>query len=47
MVELAFTYVKQKFDRDLDPRFSIPKIKYKGDTIQYQRVRAKKNGPKI
>jgi len=27
-------------------KFSIPKIKYKGDTIQYQRVKAKK-GPKI
>jgi len=46
MVELAFNYVHTKFNRVLDPRFSIPKIKYKGDTIQYQRVRAKKT-PKI
>lgn len=27
-------------------RFSLPKMKYKGKTIQFQRVRAKK-GPKI
>lgn len=46
MIELAFNYVKQKFDVDLDMRFSIPKMKYKGDTIQYQRIKAKK-GPKI
>jgi hypothetical protein len=33
MVELAFNYIKQKFDIDLDLRFTIPKMKYKGDTI--------------
>ena len=27
-------------------RFTIPKMKYKGSTIEYQRVKAKK-GPKI
>lgn len=47
MVELSFNYVKQKFDVDLDHRFSIPKMKYKGATIEYQRVKAKKGGPKI
>ena len=46
MVELAFNYIKQKFDVDLDLRFSIPKMKYKGATVQYQRVKAKK-GPHI
>jgi len=43
---LCFTYAKQKFDVDLDERFTIPKMKYKGATIEYQRVKAKK-GPKI
>lgn len=47
MVDLSFTYVKQKFDVDLDPRFTIPKMKYKGATIEFQRVKAKKGGPKI
>lgn len=46
MVELAFSYVEQKFGHVLDLRFTIPKMKYKGDTIQYQRVKAKK-GPRI
>ena len=46
VVELAFNYIKQRFDRDLDFRFTIPKMKYKGDTIQYQRIKAKK-APKI
>ena len=46
MVELAFNYVKQKFDKDLDLKFTIPKMKYKGDTIQFQRIKVKK-GPKI
>lgn len=35
MVELAFNYVKQKFDITLDLKFTIPKMKYKGDTIQF------------
>jgi len=30
----------------LSPRFSIPKMKYKGVTVQWQRVKAKR-GPKI
>ena len=46
MVELAFSYVAQKFQKHLDLRFTIPKMKYKGATIQYQRVKVKK-GPKI
>lgn len=46
MVELAFTYITQKFQMQLDLRFTIPKMKYKGSTIQFQRVKAKR-GPKI
>ena len=30
----------------LSPRFTIPKMKYKGATVQWQRVKAKR-GPKI
>jgi len=33
MVELAFNYIAQKFERNLDLRFSIPKMKYKGATV--------------
>lgn len=46
IAELAFTYIKQKFDKDLDYRFTVPKMKYKGSTVQYQRIKAKK-APKI
>ncbi|CDW72984.1 protein kinase domain protein [Stylonychia lemnae] len=46
VVELAFNYYAQKFNVELDLRFTLPKMKYKGKTIQYQRVRAKK-APKI
>ena len=46
MVELAFNYIHQKFMKELDLRFTVPKMKYKGDTIQFQRIKIKK-GPKI
>ena len=46
IVELAFNYVQQKYSIELDMRFSIPKMKYKGSTVQFQRIKAKK-GPKI
>ena len=46
VVELAFNHIYQKHQHQLDLRFTIPKMKYKGSTVQYQRVRAKK-GPKI
>lgn len=46
VVELAFNYVQQKYGIELDLRFTIPKLKYKGATVQYQRVKAKK-APKI
>lgn len=46
VIELAMNYVNQKYKIELDPRFTIPKLKYKGSTVQYQRVKVKK-GPKI
>ena len=46
IVELAFAYIQQKFTTQLSPRFTIPKVKYKGATIQWQRVKAKR-APKI
>ena len=46
MVELCFTYIKQKFGRDLDLKFTIPKMKYKGVTVEFQRIKVKKT-PKI
>lgn len=45
-MELAFNYIGQKYKMELDMRFTIPKMKYKGATIQWQRVKAKK-APKI
>lgn len=46
LVELSFEYVKQKYNLILDLKYSVPKLKYKGNTVQYQRIRVKKN-PKI
>ena len=46
VVELAFNYIAQKYGIELDFRYSVPKLNYKGATVQFQRVRAKK-APKI
>ncbi|CAI2367262.1 unnamed protein product [Moneuplotes crassus] len=46
LVELAFEYIKQKYELTLDLKYTVPKLKYKGKTVQFQRVRAKKD-PKI
>lgn len=46
LVELSFEYIKQKHDLTLSLKYTKPKIKYKGKTVQFQRIRAKKN-PKI
>lgn len=46
LAELAFEYIKQKYNYTLSIKYTRPKLKYKGKTIQFQRVRAKKN-PKI
>lgn len=46
MVELSFNYVEQKYKHKLNPQFTLPKLSYKGATVQWQRIKAKK-GPKI
>lgn len=46
VVELAFNYIFQKHQIELDLRYIVPKLNYKGATVQYQRIRAKKT-PKI
>lgn len=33
VIELAFDYVNQKYGIQLDIRFTIPKLKYKGATV--------------
>lgn len=43
VIELAITYVNQKYGIVLDERFTIPKLKYKGATVQYQRIKVKKS----
>ena len=42
MVEVCFGYVSQKFNKQLDYAYTVPKMKYKGATIQYQRIKVKK-----
>ena len=38
--ELCLNYVEQKFKQPLDHRYKLPKLKYKGETLRVQRVRA-------
>ena len=33
VIELAFNYINQKFKQELDLRFTMPKLKYKGATV--------------
>ncbi len=35
VVELAFNHILQKYNHSLDLRFTIPKMKYKGTTVQF------------
>ena len=35
VIELAFNYIQQKFNHELSLKFTIPKMKYKGKTIEY------------
>lgn len=42
IVQLCLAAVAQKYDVELDQRFKIPKMKYKGNTVQLQRLRVKK-----
>lgn len=42
VVQLCLAAVAQKYKIELDPRFKLPKIKYKGTSVQLQRIRKKK-----
>ena len=46
VVELAFTFINQKYKHELDIRFTMPKMSYKGAHVETQRVKGKK-APKI
>ena len=35
MVELAFNYIFQKYQMELDLRYTVPKLNYKGATVQF------------
>jgi len=35
MVELAFGYMREKFQMELSMRYTVPKMKYKGETVQF------------
>ncbi|EAR96395.1 pre-RNA processing PIH1/Nop17 protein (macronuclear) [Tetrahymena thermophila SB210] len=45
-IQLLQGYCETKYKVTLDDKFSIPKLKYKGKSIEYQRVKGKK-APKI
>eukprot|EP00931_Biecheleriopsis_adriatica_P115689 TRINITY_DN91456_c0_g1_i1.p1 TRINITY_DN91456_c0_g1~~TRINITY_DN91456_c0_g1_i1.p1 ORF type:complete len:449 (-),score=123.43 TRINITY_DN91456_c0_g1_i1:95-1441(-) len=42
VVQLCIAAISQKYKLELDQRFKLPKIKYKGTTVQLQRIRKKK-----
>jgi len=42
VVQLCIAAVAQKYKLELDQRFKLPKIQYKGTTVQLQRIRKKK-----
>eukprot|EP00826_Nyctotherus_ovalis_P018322 TRINITY_DN15471_c0_g1_i2.p1 TRINITY_DN15471_c0_g1~~TRINITY_DN15471_c0_g1_i2.p1 ORF type:complete len:263 (-),score=62.03 TRINITY_DN15471_c0_g1_i2:225-1013(-) len=46
VIQLAFAHIKQKKGVELSENFTIPKMKYKGKTVQLQRIKGKK-APKI
>eukprot|EP00831_Metopus_contortus_P080756 TRINITY_DN8333_c0_g1_i1.p1 TRINITY_DN8333_c0_g1~~TRINITY_DN8333_c0_g1_i1.p1 ORF type:complete len:267 (-),score=81.01 TRINITY_DN8333_c0_g1_i1:155-955(-) len=46
VIELALAHIKQKKGFELSVRYSLPKMKYKGKTVQLQRIKGKK-APKI
>lgn len=45
--ELALQYVERKYGLALSYEYRLPKLRYKGDTIRKQRMRAKPNRPNI
>jgi hypothetical protein len=46
MMEILATYIAEKYKIKLKPNFTVPKLKYKGKSIEFQRVKGKK-APKI
>lgn len=46
VIQLCLAAVAQKYKVELDPRYKIPKMKYKGGTVQIQRLR-KQNQSRI
>ena len=46
VIELAMAHIKQKKGVELSAKYTIPKLKYKGKTVQLQRIKGKK-APKI
>lgn len=46
LIQLAFSYIQQKHSHKLSENYTVPRMHYKGKTIQWQRVRAK-HAPKI
>lgn len=43
VVQLCLAAVCQKYKVELDPQYKLPKIKYKGGTVQLQRIRKKRD----
>ena len=35
VIELAFNYINEKYKHQLDLRYILPKMKYKGATVQF------------
>lgn len=40
--QLGMSAISQKYKVELDPKFKLPKLKYKGSQVQYQRIKIKK-----
>eukprot|EP00928_Gymnodinium_smaydae_P007493 TRINITY_DN12695_c0_g1_i1.p1 TRINITY_DN12695_c0_g1~~TRINITY_DN12695_c0_g1_i1.p1 ORF type:complete len:440 (+),score=115.68 TRINITY_DN12695_c0_g1_i1:104-1423(+) len=43
VVQLCMAALAQKYKIELDPKYKLPKMNYKGDAIQLQRIRVKKD----
>lgn len=42
IIEMAISWIQSKYKMNLDQRFKLPKLRYKGDTIQPQNIRKDK-----
>lgn len=43
LVQLCMASIENKYKISLDPKYKLPKMKYKGNTVQIQRIRVKKD----